>query len=982
MSGAGSNTSAIDAGLPGQPAPASVLNDHHKAAPRLSTLVRHKKLVLTVALVLVAGAATLAAVLLWPRSKDCSYTVFTTLAFTATRPVAGPALTDLLEPVDITAGVRFVELFRLRRCNTKHAVTQGVCMFSTVFDQEKDAQLFAAETMSMQFDAAVGMVRTEHFNLSHVPVLTWRNLSMPPQSDIVAGGAPQHASLLGLSLQSPPHVLHTCGNVEPALPGHSVGHRSRHAHRHDQTGQATAGAGAGASASAGAPSNAHSLAASRIHHRAWTKAASPRGPPASTWRHLATAATAAAPSGFRVCFSETERSSQCQGPAFTCSDFSGVSADPQWTEPFRDDTDRRSGGCHYQWRIDAAPTQLPFTQHRLCFREEEGSSQCQGIRASCTQWAAPGRASFTAPFRDDTDRRSGGCRYKWRIESRVVPGVPAGTDAHTCPAVTDGVTVDPEVLAQQTCRVCFKETEGSSQCQGHRESCSGFTSLVAAAAAADDDQWLSTATLPFRDDTDRRSGGCVYQWAFECTVAAAVRRLQYTNPAALTVPPAQPRPCFAWRTADVLGDSDDTALRVRWPFGLVELPFPGTVRMGARGNGTADVHGHQHFAGVVVHLDGVKAADAATTDTTTTTAWPAGSTHVLAVAPTAPHVTVHMSVSGAPVDPSAYVCGPAAHSAKAAPRFPAYFDDSGAGTTWAVAAPPAGHFYTVSWPRRAGAARAGFRVTRAEDGVLVWETSPTVSMQPPSTCVFGAVQVHLDTPAAVDGATGWHSAFAQVELHAHPLADAADKCGPFAPGTRVVTLCGASSTTPVRLSAATRESVWVVSPGFGTHSAPAHRSCAVDVDAVGADVHVHWRYLGWGGDNPNCVADRNHVRVFDKRYCGAGVPDAATGGPSVTIRMEGTADAAPAHGHGLAVLVQAMPGGATAADAMAMADSAAAPRQYDSSGETTVGVDDCPYDYEELQCEYCGQPFCEPAPRLAWAALGVVVALVRLIIRC
>jgi hypothetical protein len=54
------------------------------------------------------------------------------------------------------------------------------------------------------------------------------------------------------------------------------------------------------------------------------------------------------------------------------------------------------------------------------------------------------------------------------------------------------------------CRICFRETEGSSQCQGNRNSCSAWSDLGA--------DW----TQAFRDDTDNRSGGCTYQWKVEC----------------------------------------------------------------------------------------------------------------------------------------------------------------------------------------------------------------------------------------------------------------------------------------------------------------------------------------------------------------------------------------------------------------------------------------------------------------------------------
>ena len=54
----------------------------------------------------------------------------------------------------------------------------------------------------------------------------------------------------------------------------------------------------------------------------------------------------------RVCFREVERSSQCQGAWDTCSGWSNARNTGDWTEAFRDDTDRRAGGCQYQWRLE------------------------------------------------------------------------------------------------------------------------------------------------------------------------------------------------------------------------------------------------------------------------------------------------------------------------------------------------------------------------------------------------------------------------------------------------------------------------------------------------------------------------------------------------------------------------------------------------------------------------------------------------------
>lgn len=55
---------------------------------------------------------------------------------------------------------------------------------------------------------------------------------------------------------------------------------------------------------------------------------------------------------------------------------------------------------------------------RICFREIEGSSQCQLNRNSCSGWSDAG-AVWTQPFRDDTDRRAGGCQYQWIVECQV-----------------------------------------------------------------------------------------------------------------------------------------------------------------------------------------------------------------------------------------------------------------------------------------------------------------------------------------------------------------------------------------------------------------------------------------------------------------------------------------------------------------------------------------------------------------------------------
>ena len=125
-------------------------------------------------------------------------------------------------------------------------------------------------------------------------------------------------------------------------------------------------------------------------------------------------------------------------------------------------------------------------------RETKGSSQCQGVRSSCTGQST--RLSWTAPFRDDTDNRSGGCTYQWMIQSSG--------------AYRAGFNM---------CQVCFRETEGSSQSQRNRHSCRRWTTVD-----------YPAFTDAFRDDTDNRSGGCLYSWYLDCKYSADVAK-QHQN---------------------------------------------------------------------------------------------------------------------------------------------------------------------------------------------------------------------------------------------------------------------------------------------------------------------------------------------------------------------------------------------------------------------------------------------------------------------
>jgi len=80
--------------------------------------------------------------------------------------------------------------------------------------------------------------------------------------------------------------------------------------------------------------------------------------------------------------------------------------------------------------------------------------------------------------------------------------------AHHYPVIYRGLIV-LFAAAVKYCMICFKETEGSRECEGERDTCSGWAS-----PGMDDDdvEWSE----PFRDNTDGRPGGCKYQWRLIC----------------------------------------------------------------------------------------------------------------------------------------------------------------------------------------------------------------------------------------------------------------------------------------------------------------------------------------------------------------------------------------------------------------------------------------------------------------------------------
>lgn len=200
--------------------------------------------------------------------------------------------------------------------------------------------------------------------------------------------------------------------------------------------------------------------------------------------------------GVRICMREIAGQVQCQGSRNSCS---GFSSNPFPTIEYQDrtghDSSRRrrsgwgwrrrrrrrrrvTGSCGMQYQTRGNDMQAN-KQYRLCFRETTGNSYCQGSRNTCTAFGNSN--SWTAPFRDAT-RHGNLCRYTWRIEEQARSNTPV-----------------------QKCRVCFQETEGSGQCRGNRNSCSGWSNAPGWNAA-------------FYDQTNH-NGACTYRWRLDCVNA-------------------------------------------------------------------------------------------------------------------------------------------------------------------------------------------------------------------------------------------------------------------------------------------------------------------------------------------------------------------------------------------------------------------------------------------------------------------------------
>ena len=123
--------------------------------------------------------------------------------------------------------------------------------------------------------------------------------------------------------------------------------------------------------------------------------------------------------GYRVDLDDSSRVSdahnQCQGPVQTCKSVNS------YTEFYSDYTDDRRGACLMHWVL-TAPGTVPdwFNDVRVCFQfwPDDDASQCGDGSKDTDEKTEFCEAVNTVlqEYRDNTNRRYGGCKMQWKIE--------------------------------------------------------------------------------------------------------------------------------------------------------------------------------------------------------------------------------------------------------------------------------------------------------------------------------------------------------------------------------------------------------------------------------------------------------------------------------------------------------------------------------------------------------------------------------------
>ncbi|XP_071128168.1 perivitellin-2 67 kDa subunit-like [Mytilus edulis] len=87
-----------------------------------------------------------------------------------------------------------------------------------------------------------------------------------------------------------------------------------------------------------------------------------------------------------------------------------------YTDYYKDDTDRRAGGCYMQWML-SVPTSSPLwiQNAEICYKWDSDGDREQCGRGVSKILCAKAN-TYTEAYRDDSDRRTGGCSMSWRIK--------------------------------------------------------------------------------------------------------------------------------------------------------------------------------------------------------------------------------------------------------------------------------------------------------------------------------------------------------------------------------------------------------------------------------------------------------------------------------------------------------------------------------------------------------------------------------------
>lgn len=182
----------------------------------------------------------------------------------------------------------------------------------------------------------------------------------------------------------------------------------------------------------------------------------------------------------RLCFQweKTWDGRQCGGNVnkYLCA---GVNA---MTQPYKDDTDYKLGGCRLQWGLQSSQEQPWLSGVNICFAwsSDGGKAKCAGQSTSSGSYCA-GVNSLTTKYMDDTGPRDGGCGMRWMLNV-----------SSTAP------------LWLKTVKVCFSWTaeKDAGQC-GPNVREGNFCALA--------NQW----TQMYYDFSDNRKGGCLLQWGLK-----------------------------------------------------------------------------------------------------------------------------------------------------------------------------------------------------------------------------------------------------------------------------------------------------------------------------------------------------------------------------------------------------------------------------------------------------------------------------------